>query len=485
MMSNGNNLFEKLLILAMALCLLSSCSNLQPDLSRLYSTEHLQPFYQNDIDSDFIQPPVVIIPGIVSSTLVDENDKEVWFGSLSDTLFSQYKHLKLEIDPITLHPKPSDIRSHTLPEKVLFFDFYGSLFKVLEDYGNYKPTPVGTPFTINERRYYKFDYDWRYGNVETVKKLDAFIEKIRADYGDPHLKVDIISHSMGGLVARYYMRYGPVDVLDDNHFPITQAGAKKVRRLIQLDKPNLGSAASAHQLIQGYKILFSTVPVEVLSTMPSLYQLLPHPINTWLITMEGKPLKRDLYDASIWRRLEWGIFNPEVVERIIADFENEAQGRAYVNLLQAYFEKHIERARRFVWSLTVPVPNINYQIVAFGGNCSPTPARMVVEDIDGQSYFRLWPHEIKHPIKGVDYEQLMLEPGDGRVTKPSMLARHYLHPQLPRHKYSFFPLDYAFFLCHNHGQLTGNINFQDNLLNVLLENDRDEFKKVKEVEKMM
>ena len=46
--------------------------------------------------------------------------------------------------------------------------------------------------------------------------------------------------------------------------------------------------------------------------------------------------------------------------------------------------------------------------------------------------------------------------------KPSVLARH---------EYSFIPLDNAFFLCHGHGQLPGNVNFQDNLLNALLERD--------------
>ena len=79
---------------------------------------------------------------------------------------------------------------------------------------------------------------------------------------------------------------------------------------------------------------------------------------------------------------------------------------------------------------------------------------------------------IKNPVKGIDYERLMLEPGDGRVTKPSVLARDFLDPSVARHEYSFIPLDNAFFLCNNHGQLTGNVNFQDNLLNALLERDR-------------
>ena len=38
----------------------------------------------------------------------------------------------------------------------------------------------------------------------------------------------------------------------------------------------------------------------------------------------------------------------------------------------------------------------------------------------------------------------------------------------PQHEDSFLPVAYPFFLCEHHNVLTSNINFQDNLLNVLL-----------------
>jgi hypothetical protein len=79
---------------------------------------------------------------------------------------------------------------------------------------------------------------------------------------------------------------------------------------------------------------------------------------------------------------------------------------------------------------------------------------------------------VQHKVSGVDYSRLMLEPGDGEVTKPSLLAREALNPVAPRNDALFFPLAYAFFLCENHERLTGNINFQDNLLNVLLARER-------------
>ncbi|HET6757485.1 MAG TPA: hypothetical protein VFH21_07725, partial [Burkholderiales bacterium] len=139
--------------------------------------------------------------------------------------------------------------------------------------------------------------------------------------------------------------------------------------------------------------------------------------------------------------------------------------------LQRYFEKHIERGRRFVWSLSLENKQSEAQYVVFGGDCNLTPARILVEDVKGDSLVRLYPNEVTQRVRGVDYEKLMLEPGDGRVTKPSLLARHALDPFVPRHKYSFFPLHYSVLICESHQFLTGNINFQDNLLNILLTRD--------------
>lgn len=65
----------------------------------------------------------------------------------------------------------------------------------------------------------------------------------------------------------------------------------------------------------------------------------------------------------------------------------------------------------------------------------------------------------------------MLEPGDGTVTKASLLARDNLDPGAPRHPHVDFPIAGAFFLCAEHGMLTGNLNFQDNLLHALLSRD--------------
>jgi hypothetical protein len=95
----------------------------------------------------------------------------------------------------------------------------------------------------------------------------------------------------------------------------------------------------------------------------------------------------------------------------------------------------------------------------------------LVEEVEGESIVRMQPHEVAQPIPGVDYDALLLEPGDGSVTKASLLGRNVLDPSVQRHRFIHVPIAQSFFLCESHESLTGNLNFQDNLLNTLLSRD--------------
>lgn len=54
-----------------------------------------------------------------------------------------------------------------------------------------------------DRPIYQFSYDWRKTNTLTCKKLDSFIKSI--NHGG-RVKVDIVAHSMGGIVSAHYFR---------------------------------------------------------------------------------------------------------------------------------------------------------------------------------------------------------------------------------------------------------------------------------------
>ncbi len=449
---------------ALATALVACHSDTAPDLGRLYASGM----------EEAHTPPVILIPGALGSRLFDSSKHtELWPGSTLHLIAGSKEDLVLPFDPATLLPLDDGLEARGLFEEVLNTDFYGAILRTLQRSGGFVPGRLGEHADPAVRRYYVFAYDWRQDNVTTAKRLDALIEQIRRDYDDPTLKVNVIAHSMGGLVTRYYLRYGTVDALEgDGAFPINMSGAAKIGTVVLLGTPNLGSVSSLQSMILGHTVGLRRIAPEVLATMPSIYQLLPHPLTDWSVDPSGKDLDLDLYDVTTWKRLQWSVFDPAVVGHLRARFKRPGEANAYVLALQAYFARNLERARRFIWSVTFEEPISPVKLVVFGGDCVLTPARIVIEPQAGRSVARLFPEDVRYKVSGVDYSRLMLEPGDGEVTKPSLLARQALNPVAPRYDALFFPLAYAFFLCENHARLAGNISFQDNLLNVLLTRER-------------
>jgi hypothetical protein len=113
----------------------------------------------------------------------------------------------------------------------------------------------------------------------------------------------------------------------------------------------------------------------------------------------------------------------------------------------------------------MPIDTVHTQYIVFGSACRLTPSRCLLEQVEGMTKIRLLPDEVTNRIPGVDYDRLMLEPGDGSVTKASLLARDGL-AVTPNAK-GDFPIEYAVFICDDHNQLPANITFRDNLLNIL------------------
>ena len=448
-------------VLALLLVLSGCHLQTRPDLARLYETRQLT--------AD--QPPVILIPGIMGSRLAREDGKEIWVGSTAKLLTSSFPELALPVNGAARQEEYPVLHPTRLTDKLAGKDFYASIVQVLESAGHYRPGKLGSPPPAGQRQYYEFAYDWRQDNVVTAKNLSKLIDQIRVDYHNPDLQVDIIAHSMGGLVTRYYLRYGSDDVLDTNAFTPNYTGAGRVRRVALLGTPNLGSAGPLHAFITGLRLGLGSVEPEVLATFPSVYELFPHPLNTWVIDIHGEPIESDLFDVQTWQQYRWSIFDPKVKARILSRHSDPMKGAAYYKALQEDFAYRLERARRFVWSLTIPLEKTPWDIRVFGGDCTLTPARILLEEVDGQSLTRLWPREVARPVAGVSYEKLMLEPGDGSVTKASLLARDSLDPGIPRHRYSYFPVSGEMFLCEQHDQLSTNITFQDNLLQYLLSRD--------------
>ncbi|MEV0700192.1 triacylglycerol lipase [Saccharopolyspora sp. NPDC050389] len=67
--------------------------------------------------------------------------------------------------------------------------------------------PALTHFRANgydSSQLHTFEYDWSQSNERSAAELDAFVDQVRAETGAD--QVDIVNHSMGGLVTRWYLK---------------------------------------------------------------------------------------------------------------------------------------------------------------------------------------------------------------------------------------------------------------------------------------
>lgn len=443
-------------ILLFVLALGGCATHPAPDLVRL----------SQERAADRQQVPIIVIPGILGSRLVDrETGVEAWPGSSRKLLISGYPELAFKIDPDTLEPLDDGLVPAGVFDSAFGRDFYGRIIKALIETGGYRQAQPGQHAAHGDALMYTFTYDWRQDMVASVRKLDELIEQIRRDYADPTLRVDIIAHSMGGLIVRYYERYGTDDVLDGDAFPVTGAGVQKLHRLALIGTPNQGSVYAIHSFLNGYRVALSRLLPEGVATMPSMYQFFPHPLSTWVTDTHGTPLKLDLFNVEVWRRFGWSVFNHHA-QRRMADQPGAWPAQ---DVFERYFEKRLERAQRFAWSLDVPTGEVELiEPLQFGSDCIPTPARLVIEAETGALVARLRPEQIQHPVPGIDYDKLMYEPGDLSVTKSSLLGRRETDPVIPGYENANVELNRAHFVCEIHEGLTGNTEFLDSLLHFLL-----------------
>jgi hypothetical protein len=124
------------------------------------------------------------------------------------------------------------------------------------------------------------------------------------------------------------------------------------------------------------------------------------------------------------------------------------------------------RAKRFQQAVSAPLHAPGVQIAVFGGDCTLTPARAVLDRQEGRERLVIQPEEVQARVATVDYERLMLLPGDSLVTRESQLGTGL--PDRGEGPRGLYPAAQSFFLCETHDQLSVNPYFQNNLLKFLL-----------------
>jgi pimeloyl-ACP methyl ester carboxylesterase len=116
------------------------------------------------------------------------------------------------------------------------------------------------------RHVYVFSYDWRLPLETTSAKLADFLKRVRGKF-EPGTPVNLVTHSMGGLIVRSYL------------WRLMQAERlEEVGRLVFIAPPFKGSSSAVEVLIKGEKQgLFGSAKGfrKIARGFRSVYQLLP------------------------------------------------------------------------------------------------------------------------------------------------------------------------------------------------------------------
>ena len=228
--------------------------------------------------ADKLSDVVVVLPGILGSVLSDSDGKPIWKADTATLLRgiitggAEIKRLALPSD-IGDGPAPDGVSATGLmPNIHLLWDLWtvsvgydGLLNWFRQAFDTVEPDPEDSDRLVN---FVPFAYDWRLSNrynAEVLKAtVDPILERYRAKSGNPDAKFIFVGHSMGGLVARYF-----VDVL---------SGSDRTRAVITLGTPHRGALNALAELVNGSRKAVGPVAIDltaVARSLPSLHQLLP------------------------------------------------------------------------------------------------------------------------------------------------------------------------------------------------------------------
>ena len=154
-------------------------------------------YSKTDNTNDSKKDPVILIPGIMGSRLfADEECTDlVWPPEVTAAGLNK---LRKNATKDILYVKDPSIKQNNLPSSQREYGVLNCMKDLIECLYS----------DLSDRDIYVFSYDWRKSNVESAAKLNEFINSLNVD------KVDIVAHSMGGLVVSWYYQTQGGDKLD-------------------------------------------------------------------------------------------------------------------------------------------------------------------------------------------------------------------------------------------------------------------------------
>lgn len=422
--------------------------------------------------------PVIVIPGLTGSELINKNTGEVvWFKA------SRAKEDDIRL-PVT--GSMSENRDNLVPRDILRsikigfgkLDAYGGLTETLKTRGGYVEGSWDDPAALGHQdTFYVFPYDWRRDNVETAQMLLRKIDGLKRKLNKPDLKFNIVGHSMGGIIARYAAMYGDADLnMGPGEIRPTWAGSRHINRVIVLGTPSEGSALSLSSLINGFAvggIQFNIPFVQNPSkfdvfTIPAAYQLLPAPGTLKAYDENLKPMNVDIYDPNTWATYGWGAVNDK-------NFDKHFTGGERTNG-KTFFAAALNRARRLHEALAAARLGAGpVAIDVIGADCRPTLDGVVIYRDKKNGWKTLFKasgftNSSGRKVTDADLSAVMLAPGDSVVSSRSLTAA--TQSQAAGIASVMYPVSTSN-LCESHNALPANEAIQDKIMQIFASGDKN------------
>lgn len=216
-----------------------------------------------------------------------------------------------------------------------------------------------------------FSYDWRKDIRESADALCERIERLVAEGGGKR-QVNIVAHSMGGLVTMHCLLHG-----GSRAGGRPWAGAGHVKRVVIIGTPFSGGPGIFDDLLVGTETMCNRALLapEALFTFASAFQLLSVR-SDFFVDGQGAPVALDAFDPAVWLNRGWGVFADPALR------EDESYRAQLVRMLEA---------RRELAEALAPTPGLPpppFETLVVVGTGHPTVSGWRV--VDGTL-------ELKHP----------------------------------------------------------------------------------------
>ena len=331
------------------------------------------------------RPAIIFVHGYYGTALTDPLTGKREFAN---PLKGIYGHLSIARHSEELGTRPSPkLKVEGMWSTVVVVPFlyetpvYRPVIDILSAMGDFQIVP--------------YSYDWRQDVVQSAQGLGALV-KLLKDSGVP--SVSIAAHSMGGLVASYYLGYGSQPL---ESAKLNWEGAAQVKRVVYFGTPFRGAMSIVRNMQHGTGYPWNPAFIEAATaaSFEASYYACPM-LEPSFVGEEGAYIPLDLTQEATWKEWHLGYYHQKAATAAIEKARAD------------YTAKMVEAASTFfrLLKFSGKAPPADLKILNVIGSGTRTIAKGYANFATHELYFR------KAELKPLGKEiSLLEEDGDGTV----------------------------------------------------------------------